>query len=382
MRWRVRSIRELCESAPGEMGGRLFSRLRVSGREGVPAFVSGAKAPSVQIDLSARLTPSPFKTAPRQPNLAFAGGFGAGAGLSSPGFGFLARRADDPKSSGKKVSGPGDRKAGPKGVRTGYGEGAEPEEDTELEPDSSEENEGFAQHSGDDGVPEDMATLVLDKSGLGPGLNPARGQGSVVNQPDAPRVNYAEDESSDAAIMLRVAAGDEAGFNFLVGKYHRAMISFLFRMVHNQAVAEELAQEVFLRVYRSRESYRAEAKFTTWLYRIATNLAVNHARDTKHERSAQNIYLDAPDEESGTTPDVADDTPTIEQTMLRDERMAAIRAHVMELPERQRMAVLMHKYHGMDYRQIGEVLKLSESATKSLLFRAYQTLREKLKDFV
>ena len=78
-------------------------------------------------------------------------------------------------------------------------------------------------------------------------------------------------------------------------------------MVHNQAVAEELAQEVFLRVYRSRESYRAEAKFTTWLYRIATNLAVNHARDTKHERSAQTVYLDAPDEESGTTPDVADD---------------------------------------------------------------------------
>jgi len=203
-----------------------------------------------------------------------------------------------------------------------------------------------------------------------------------LTSPDAPRANYAADESSDAAVMLRMAAGDEAGFNYLVGKYHRAMISFLFRMVHNQAVAEELAQEVFLRVYRSRESYRAEAKFTTWLYRIATNLAVNHARDTKHERSAQNVYLDAPDEESGTTPDVADDTPTIEQTMLRDERMAAIRAHVMELPERQRMAVLMHKYQGMDYKQIGEVLKLSESATKSLLFRAYQTLREKLKNFV
>ena len=72
----------------------------------------------------------------------------------------------------------------------------------------------------------------------------------------------------------------------------------------------------------------------------------------------------------------------MEERLLRDERMAAIRAHVMELPERQRTAVLMHKYQGMDYRQIGEVLKLSESATKSLLFRAYQTLRGKLKDFV
>jgi len=240
---------------------------------------------------------------------------------------------------------------------------------------SEPETDESAQPSEEDGVPEDMATLVLD--------NPALGQGRPHNPGETQKpINYAMDESSDAAVMLRVAAGDEAGFNYLVGKYHRAMISFLFRMVHNQAVAEELAQEVFLRVYRSRESYRAEAKFTTWLYRIATNLAVNHARDTRHERSASTIYLDAPDEESGTTPDVADDTPSVEQSILRDERMAAIRAHVMALPERQRMAVLMHKYQGMDYRQIGDVLKLSESATKSLLFRAYQTLRDKLKEFI
>ena len=219
-----------------------------------------------------------------------------------------------------------------------------------------------------------MATMVLE--------NPALGA-SAASGPGAYRgVNHAADESSDAAIMLRVAAGDDSGFNYLVEKYHRPMIHFLFRMVHNQAVAEELAQEVFLRVYRSRESYRAEAKFTTWLYRIATNLAVNHARDTRHERAAQNVYLDAPDEETGTTPDVADDEPSVEQRLVRDERMAAIRKHVMALPERQRMAVLMHKYQGMDYRQIGEVLKLSESATKSLLFRAYQTLREKLREFV
>jgi RNA polymerase sigma-70 factor (ECF subfamily) len=245
-------------------------------------------------------------------------------------------------------------------------------------PEMVHEIDETAQPSGVNGVPEDMATLVLDNSALGagaasrPGSGPESYSGSQVNL----------DPASDAAIMLRVAAGDEAGFNYLAGKYHRPMIHFLFRMVRNQAIAEELAQEVFLRVYRSRESYRAEAKFTTWLYRIATNLAVNHARDTRHERSAQTIYLDAPDEESGTTPDVADDEPSVEQRMMRDERMAAIRTHVMALPERQRMAVLMHKYQGMDYRQIGDVLKLSESATKSLLFRAYQTLRDKLKDFV
>jgi RNA polymerase sigma-70 factor (ECF subfamily) len=153
-------------------------------------------------------------------------------------------------------------------------------------------------------------------------------------------------------------------------------------MVRNQAIAEELAQEVFLRVYRSRGSYRAEARFTTWLYRIATNLAVNYARDSKRERAVQNVYLDASDGETGTTPEVAGDELSAEERLLGEERMKAIRARVMELPERQRMAVFMQKYQGMEYREIGEVLKLSESAVKSLLFRAYQTLRETLKDFV
>jgi RNA polymerase sigma-70 factor (ECF subfamily) len=229
-----------------------------------------------------------------------------------------------------------------------------------------------------------MATLVLDNPslGAGPAARPNGWHAATASTDPSGLGPSGLDPSSDAAIMLRVAAGDESGFNYLAEKYHRPIIHFLFRMVRNQAIAEELAQEVFLRVYRSRESYRAEAKFTTWLYRIATNLAVNHARDTKHERAARNVYLDTPDEETGTTPDVADDEISAEQHLLREERMKAIRTHVMALPERQRMAVIMHKYQGMDYREIGEVLKQSESATKSLLFRAYQTLRGNLKEFV
>ena len=231
-----------------------------------------------------------------------------------------------------------------------------------------------AQPSAPDGVEEDMATLVLDNSSLGTAPAAWLGNGQDVAA--------GVERDSDAAVMMRAAAGDEAAFNYLAGKYHRPIIHFLFRMVRNQAIAEELAQEVFLRVYRSRSSYRAEAKFTTWLYRIATNLAVNHARDTRNERAVQNVYLDAPSDETGAKPDVAEDEPSAEHSLLREERMKAIRAHVMALPERQRMAVLMHKYQGMDYREIGQVLKLSESAVKSLLFRAYQSLREALKDFV
>ncbi len=187
---------------------------------------------------------------------------------------------------------------------------------------------------------------------------------------------------SDVEVMLELKAGNLAAFDVLLAKYRKQIVHFMFRMVRNQAVAEELAQEVFLRVYRSRETYRAEARFSTWLYRIATNLGVNHARDNRHERTAPTVFLDEPDSATGTMPDVADSTPSAEADMLRRERMNAIRQHVLALPERQKTAVLMHKYEGIDYKQIGEVLKLSESATKSLLFRAYQTLREKLKDFI
>jgi RNA polymerase sigma-70 factor (ECF subfamily) len=187
---------------------------------------------------------------------------------------------------------------------------------------------------------------------------------------------------TDAEIMLQVKAGDDSAFAYLVQKYRRPMVSFMYRMAHNAVGAEDLAQEVFLRVYRSRESYEASAKFTTWLYRIATNLAVNHARDTRHERPENQVSLDEPDEESGRILDVPDRAPSAEEKLLQQERLMAIRRHVRALPERQRMAVVMHKYQQMDYRQIADVLKLSESATKSLLFRAYEALREQLKEFV
>ncbi|GAC1433773.1 MAG: hypothetical protein NVSMB62_29800 [Acidobacteriaceae bacterium] len=245
--------------------------------------------------------------------------------------------------------------------------------------DSSEDGadpsqEDFAdepQHEHEDGVMENMASLAVNPSLLDQVASTGVIQGSA---------HFSEME--DSAIMLELRAGNMAGFDFLIQKYRKPIINFMYRMVRNQAVAEELAQEVFLRVYRSRETYRAEARFSTWLYRIATNLGVNHARDTRHERNASTVYLDETDAETGTTPDVADSTPGAENEMLRRERLNAIRQHVMALPERQKMAVLMHKYEGMDYKQIGEVLKLSESATKSLLFRAYQTLRERLKEFI
>ena len=206
--------------------------------------------------------------------------------------------------------------------------------------------------------------------------------GGVQQTPFDADASVSGEGRSDAEIMLQVKAGDDSAFAYLVQKYRRPMVNFMYRMSRNAAGAEDLAQEVFLRVYRSRESYEASAKFTTWLYRIATNLAVNHARDTRHERPENQVSLDEPDDESGRTLDLPDKGPSAEEAIVQRERLAAIRQRVHALPERQRIAVMMHKYQQMDYRQIAEVLKLSESATKSLLFRAYETLREQLKEFV
>jgi RNA polymerase sigma-70 factor (ECF subfamily) len=237
------------------------------------------------------------------------------------------------------------------------------------------------QLSGTTRVTGDVASIAIDQGILVGGA--ATG---AVESAETVRVSMTEtpvlEMLSDAEVMLRVAAGDDSAFDYLVDKFRRPMNSFMYRMTRNQAVAEELAQEVFLRVYRSRQTYAASAKFTTWLYRIATNLAVNHARDTKYERPENTVNIDEPDTDTGLTVDVADRSLNAEQVILRRERLAAIRQQVEKLPERQRAAVIMHKYQNMDYKQIAEVLKLSESATKSLLFRAYETLRETLKQFI
>ena len=230
-----------------------------------------------------------------------------------------------------------------------------------------------AQLSPTNGVSTDVSSVAIDRGLLNFGEVPASVPVSMANSLEA---------GSDVDAMLRVKAGDESAFTYLIQKYRRPLVGFMYRLCHNLATAEELSQEVFLRVYRSRSSYEPSAKFSTWLYRIATNLAVNHARDTRHERPENTVRLDEPDQETSTTPDLADNSLSAEEQLLKRERLAAIRAKVNALPERQRLAVMMHKYQQMDYRQIAAVMKLSESATKSLLFRAYETLREQLKEYV
>jgi RNA polymerase sigma-70 factor, ECF subfamily len=190
---------------------------------------------------------------------------------------------------------------------------------------------------------------------------------------------------SDVQLMLDVKAGDEQSFELLLQRYRTPLVNFLYRMVRAREEAEDLAQEVFLRVYRARKDYVPSAKFTTWLFRIATNLALNSVRDNRHQR--MEVSLDAPvtiDAEDGDEKvmDIAEKHPNIEQYMVEEARKKMIRHAIDKLPEKQRAAVLLHKYQELDYGDIARILECSESALKSLLFRAYETLRVELAPLV
>src|SRR5215470_17370302 len=183
----------------------------------------------------------------------------------------------------------------------------------------------------------------------------------------------------DAELMLRVCEGCTTSFQLLLERHRGPVIHFLCRMVLNQAIAEELAQEVFLRVYKSRSTYEPTAKFTTWLFRIATHLALNWLRDGKHERGQESLDTEVAE---GMARQVADEGPSVEQSMVRQVKFEEIRKAIAALPEKQRSAVLRHKYQEMEYSQIAKTLECSESAVKSLLFRAYETLRSRLAHLV
>src|SRR5689334_3391307 len=149
----------------------------------------------------------------------------------------------------------------------------------------------------------------------------------------------------DAELMLRVREGDGASFGVLLDKYRPSVIHFFYRMIQNQAVAEELAQEVFLRVYRSRTTYEPTAKFTSWLFRIATHVALNWLRDRRHE--AGHFSLSSTPERE-VDRQIPDRRPTVDELLIRDVKLEEIRRAIAELPDRQRAAVILHKYEELE----------------------------------
>ncbi len=183
----------------------------------------------------------------------------------------------------------------------------------------------------------------------------------------------------DLELMLRVRAGDDSSFGELLRRYRVPLVNYFARMTRDPAQAEDLAQEVFLRVYKARNRYQPEARFTTWLYRIATNLALNAIRDRKEVDPLPKKGSLERDSESSR---VVDPKPTVEQRLMETDRRRLIRQAIEALPENQRAAVILHKYQEVDYRQIAKILGVSVSAVKSLLFRAYESLRVRLEPLI
>ena len=178
----------------------------------------------------------------------------------------------------------------------------------------------------------------------------------------------------DTSLMLKVSAGDDPSFAILLDRHRAPVVNHLYRLVRNWAIAEELAQDVFLRVYRSRSRYRPGAKFATWLFRITTNVALNWRRDTRRE--AGHLRLD--EELLLRRLELSDRTPRADQRLMERDLSKQIQDAIESLPPKQLSAVLMHKYEGMDYNEIAEVLECTIPALKSMLFRAYETLRRRL----
>ena len=182
--------------------------------------------------------------------------------------------------------------------------------------------------------------------------------------------------------MLAYQAGSEAAFDLIVEAYSGQVYALFTRFLGNAPVREDLVQEVFLRVIRARERYQPTARFSTWLYRIAFNLAVNHT-----QRAQPSVSLDDPrsSEDSGGDPmlRIGDErVPDPSHGIERQDVVDAVRAAIAELPESQRMALILARYEELPFAQIAEVLDCSEKAIKSLVHRARENLRARLAPFL
>lgn len=186
----------------------------------------------------------------------------------------------------------------------------------------------------------------------------------------------------DAALMLRVKQGDTGAFTELVDKYKQPVINLIYRTLRDATEAEDLAQNVFVQVYRSAHRYRISAKFSTWLFTIARNLSLNEIRrrsrhpadsfDAPHPAQEEQPFRQFEDQKTFSPPD----------RLLQGELEEKIEHALAELPENQRTALLLCRQEDLSYEQISEVLGCSLSATKSLIHRGRETLKQKLKPYL
>jgi RNA polymerase sigma-70 factor, ECF subfamily len=184
---------------------------------------------------------------------------------------------------------------------------------------------------------------------------------------------------SDEELMSRITQGDEQAFENLVHRHQKRILNLIYRFIGDRIQAQDVAQEVFLRVWRTAKDYKADAKFTTWVYRIAANLCFDTLKSAYHKQSF--VYRDDIDEGTdgkNERSSFADNTPSPEDTLIATEESNRIFAALLELPTNQRLAVILNRFDGLSYDEISNVLECSISAVESLLVRAKKNLREKL----
>ena len=186
----------------------------------------------------------------------------------------------------------------------------------------------------------------------------------------------------DVALMLRLQAGDESAFQELFRKFAPRVLQLARRFVGSDAQAEELTQDVFVQIFRFRQRYKPQSRLTTWVFTIATNLCLNELRrPERHLRVDLWERRDGEDHPEGPPlPDPAAVTP--EEGAATRELADQLREAVAALPPKQRMALLLSRVDGLAYRDVGEAMGCSEGAVKALLFRATQTLKQSLRDFL
>jgi RNA polymerase sigma-70 factor (ECF subfamily) len=186
----------------------------------------------------------------------------------------------------------------------------------------------------------------------------------------------------DAALMLRAKRGDRAAFAELVEKYKQPVMNFVFRSLRDEIEAEDLAQNVFLQVFKSRARYRQTAKFSTWLFTIARNLCLNEIRRrSRHPaESIEEEHAEHEDQPHRQYEDKSQMAPP--EQLLQGELARKIEEALAGLPENQRTAILLCRQDELSYEEIAEVLDCSLSATKSLIHRGRETLKEKLKPYL
>ncbi|GAA5477894.1 RNA polymerase sigma-H factor [Haloferula helveola] len=196
-----------------------------------------------------------------------------------------------------------------------------------------------------------------------------------LTMPDTPPAPTTDDDNAvDVALMERIGRGDEQAFRALVERHQNAVVGTIAKMLRDPIEAEDLAQQVFLRIWKHAKRWRPEAKFTTYLFTIARNLVYNESRRRSRRKE---ISVDERQEDRGYEP-AGDSRAEPDAEAERSEMHEEIDTVIASLPEAQRTAVILYSYESLAYEEIAEVLGTSVSSVKSLLFRARTTLRDKL----